>query len=474
MSLSLGSKQVLLFSSEHGWHLRPALIHIKDSLITRVDLDPNQEQIAAASHWFNDDLITPGFVDSHTHLALNFMRGRISAFGTSENLVEDVFFRLEELLTVDDVRAFTRMGAYECLLSGTTFAWDHYYHPYAIADAMMDVGLTGTVAGTLQDLAGPGRNDWQKTLECAQRLSQSTRHFNAGIFSALGPHATDTVSIPLWQSVAAVASSLNLPIHCHVAQSPDEFLRISGQYGCTPVEFLKRQGICDIPVTKNFVHMIYVSKDDLASCQSDDLRLIACPHSQLIFHYPAAFLDWWTHTLNWGVGTDCAASNDTLRVQSEMRTLATWPMTVVSHSFEFQHFRETPSPENAKKADALRLQRMKDQRITISREQLLNVMFFDSARGLSNECHTRGLTAGGLANLVIWNSEDPVFWPGFDPLHSLAFGDLLPAMKGLMTIGQWRGTIGNVRGSIVASPEYREARHEATRCLNHLLRRAGL
>jgi cytosine/adenosine deaminase-related metal-dependent hydrolase len=474
MPLSVGSKRVLLHSSEKGWTIEPAVIQVDGTAIKSVKTYPNAEQITATANWFGDDLITPGFVDSHTHLALNFIRGRVTPAESGKNLVENLFFKLEEKLTAADVGAFSRMGAYECLLSGTTTVWDHYYHGDAIADSMMQVGLTGKVAATLQDLSGPGKNEWETNLAFTQALHGSEYHKNLGITAALGPHATDTVSEELWRKILDVAEKNTLPVHSHVAQSIEEFNRIGEIYGCSPVDFLRRSGLFEVPVPKLLVHMIYAGTKDLSYCKSPDVKLIACPNSQLIFHFPAAYAEWWRQGLNWAVGTDCAASNDTLRVQAEMRTLATWPMASISHSPEYSEFRRSASKVQAQGMAALRNALTDEQNLLLTEEKLLNILFLGSCDEADRAGNPTGIKAGGIANLTVWNWEDPVFWPGYSPKRSIIFGDLQPALKGLMTLGKWRGTTGDVRRSILGSSEYKAARREATERLNALLNRAGL
>lgn len=474
MPVTVGSKRVLLQNPDKGWSIEPAILHIDSGHIKSIRCQPNAEQITAASHWYADDLITPGFMDSHTHLALNFLRGRVAAQQTAGNLVEDLFFKLEEKLTAADVAAFSRMGAYECLLSGTTYVWDHYYHADAVADAMIQVGLTGRIAPTLQDLSGPGKNAWETNLAFTQALSSSDYHAQLGISAALGPHATDTVSEDLWRKVVDVGERLSLPIHAHVAQSPEEFQRIQTNYGCPPVDFLRRVGVLDAATEKHLVHNIYVGQKELAYCNKESIRMIACPHSQMIFHFPAAFMDWWRSGVNWGVGTDCAASNDTLRIQSELRTLATWPMTSIGLSPEFSEFRRSTSPIQAQGMSALRQTIIGESSKWVDQQVLLNVLFLGNARGQTTHPKIGGLNPGNLANLLVWNWEDPVFWPSHSPLHTFIYGDVQPALKGIMTLGKWRGTVGDVRRSLLNSNEYKSSRREATERLNSLLDRAGL
>ena len=75
----------------------------------------------------------------HTHFDGGVSRNWNGGHG--ENVIEDVYFRVESALTADDVRAFARIGAYNLLHVGVV--WDHYYFGDAVADALLDTGLSG-------------------------------------------------------------------------------------------------------------------------------------------------------------------------------------------------------------------------------------------------------------------------------------------------------------------------------------------
>src|SRR5690606_37224016 len=119
----------------------------------------------------------------------------------------------------EDVRAFARLGAYESLLSGVTEVWDHYYFAEQVAEALVEVGLSGVVAPTLQDLSGPWAHRSLEELESTLTIAHSAKFAAAGVRAALGPHATDTVSDGLLRRVGQLALQENLWVHLHAAQT---------------------------------------------------------------------------------------------------------------------------------------------------------------------------------------------------------------------------------------------------------------
>ncbi len=124
---------------------------------------------------FSDRLLTPAFVNSHTHLTLGFLRGSLEPERARGNLVWESLFAVESRLSEADVLAFARMGAFESLLQGVGLVWDHYYHGGAVAKALFETGLGGVVAPTLQDLAGPGEGAAQRQLQATADIASSTQ-----------------------------------------------------------------------------------------------------------------------------------------------------------------------------------------------------------------------------------------------------------------------------------------------------------
>ncbi|MEE2755330.1 MAG: amidohydrolase family protein [Myxococcota bacterium] len=455
----------------------PRLLEITDGLITRVD-EIERSQIAAAVTPdaevtdLGTHLVTPAFINSHTHLSMNVYRG-IGLAAMAGNIVEDLYFHLESTLTAAEVRAFSRMGAYDCLLSGIGMVWDHYYHAQSVADALMDVGVTGVVAPTLQDLNGPGVQWLDQQWIATDAITHGRAYEKSGIYSALGPHATDTVSDSLWRKISDWAAKENIPIHAHVGQSIEEYERNITDYGCSPVARLGRLGVLASPVAFLLVHGQFVSRDDLGLLDKERHVLGHCPYSQVQFCFPAPVSIWQEAGIGIALGTDSGACNDTMNVQQELRLLAEGPTYRVTHSHLRRSFAEQSTQTTARSLDQFRVDERKNRTFMNDTHALLDTVWKTPGK-IHPKVKCGQLRAGHLANLTVWNLEHPAIWPANDIQRSLAYADAAQALHGVMTKGVWRGKLGNFANSILNSDDFKQAQAEAVRRFDELKTRLGL
>ena len=443
--------------------VRPAALHIDGSTIRTVELiEPN-----AYSGWVDehpevldlgDRLLSPAFINAHTHVVLGFLRGVAARAAAEGNLVEDLFFRLETKLTAEAAAAFARMGAYECLLHGQALVWDHYYHAEAVADAVADVGLSVVMAPTLQDLSGPGCQQWSAALAATERLA--ARSGRRGVWAAVGPHATDTVSADLWARAADLAQALSLPLHAHLAQSVDEYRRIHDAHGCSPVAWLSGLEVLSRVPAALLVHGLYVSGDDLDRLDPARDVLGFCPYSQLVFGFEARVDLWQGGGFRVAAGTDASASNDSMNVQKELRALGAIATRGVPFSAAYERFIEAGDRASVDAVAAARDSSFSAVGHLGTANRVLDAVW--TVPGALHPGFRAGvLEPGALAHLAAWNLDHPAFWPSADPLAGLAFADTSQALHGLWVGGQAVGTLGRFGESLLSSDAYRTARREA-------------
>jgi 5-methylthioadenosine/S-adenosylhomocysteine deaminase len=419
-----------------------------------------------------DRLVTPAFINAHSHLSLGCLRGVATVEDNAGNVVEDVYYPVESNLTAADVRAFTRVAAYESLLSGVGCVWDHYYFAEEVAAACREVGLSAVICPTLQDLAGPGKNAWEAQLESTVRLDDKA-WADDGIVVALGPHATDTVSDALWKRVIELADARELWWHAHVSQSFEEFERSLAQHGVSPVERLRRLGALDAGAGALIVHGLYISDHDTDLLDPSRHVLGYCPFSQLQFAFPLPLDSWRSRNIPIVVATDCAAGNDTWNVQAELRLVAGGAAFTTTASQEHTAFRDTPSLEHAEAVNDHRRAAFNARVSWAEPKRLLDTVWKTPGR-MHAGLPLGEIAAGTRANLLIWDTDHPTFWPRRDLLRALTCADVTHAIWGMVVNGRWVGERGAFSASLRESDGYRDASAEASKRLNLLLQRAGI
>jgi 5-methylthioadenosine/S-adenosylhomocysteine deaminase len=478
------SRNVALGGHTEPFRLAPALVEVVGTRIAAVHTPSEREGLLAMSERarrsgpvidLGEHLLTPAFVNAHTHLALVALRGldprtRFSVRG-GDNLVEEFMFRVESSLAPGDVRAFARMGAYESLLSGVGFVWDHYYFGAEVAEALADVGLAGVVAPTLQDLAGPGAAGWEGALETTCALDDDA-WAERGVFAALGPHATDTVSQGLWERALELAVARGLPIHAHLAQSIEEHERTHLRTRLTPLRFLRSIGVLERAPSVVLAHAIYVSRAELGLLDPRRHALVVCPASAQVFGFPSDVSRWTEDRARWAVATDCAASNDSMGPQKELRMVAGQRTLAATYSPGYQRFLEDGRVDDARAAWKVRAERFEGGAADATPERLLSRLW-SIPGSFHPKVRVGVIEPGALACLAGWNLEHPSLWPSHTPLAGLAMGEPLPALE-LMVVAGRTVARGRVSETLVTSPGYARARAEASTRLRALLERAGL
>jgi 5-methylthioadenosine/S-adenosylhomocysteine deaminase len=407
-------------------------------------------------------LLSPAFINAHTHLSMNAFRGIGGVASFAENVVEELYYRIETSLTAEDVAAFTRMGAIESMLSGVGLVWDHYYFGRTVADTLAEMGLAAVVAPTLQDINGPGRDQLEAQLEATISIDDDAGLNESGVVAALGPHATDTVSETLMLRAAGIASERDLPVHAHVAQSHREYQRSIERSGVSPVRALSRSGLLAAAPKMLLVHGIFISREELQLLDAQRHALGFCPYSAVQFCFPANVKAWEEAKIPWIAATDCAASNDSMNVQKELRWIGGLRGGATSQSEAYEQFfdgGDAAAAEERRRRDFASYQRFCDPRFLLSR-------VWSVPGSLHPKMPAGVLAAGHLANFIAWDTDHPSFWPGEDPLRALALNDTTAAIDAMMVAGRWVGERGHFHSSIVRSAAYREVCDEATQRLS--------
>lgn len=291
---------------------------------------------------FPSHALIPGFVNSHTHIPMNYFRGLADDLALMNWLSNHIWPAEKKWLSHEFVKDASLFAIAEMLRSGTTCFNDMFFFMPAIAEAIDLAGIRGNVGITIINFP----NNWANTLddEFAKGLEFYEQYKNhERITPTMAPHAMYTVTEDEYLiRILEIAEKYDLKINMHVQEPENEIDIVFKKSQLRPLQRLKKLGLLTPRLIA--VHMLHVNEEDfdllvecrpnVVHCPESNMKLASgvCPASQLI-----------EKGVNVALGTDGAASNNDLDMLGEMRTAA----------FLAKH--ETHNPESLNAATALKM-----------------------------------------------------------------------------------------------------------------------
>ena len=194
-------------------------------------------------------IVMPGLICSHTHLYGVALRG--SALGIKPpsdflQILQRVWWPVDEALTNDDAYATALAAGTESLTNGTTCYADTYSAPNAIArsldhiaKASNEVGIRGVISfeATERRSADEGARGLKENLRFIARKDRGRA------MGMLSLHASFTVSDDLISRTGEPSQRHAVPLTIHVSEGPNDDYHNMERYGKRSVERLHERGL---------------------------------------------------------------------------------------------------------------------------------------------------------------------------------------------------------------------------------------
>ncbi|ANF22404.1 amidohydrolase family protein [Thermococcus piezophilus] len=264
-------------------------------------------------------VVSPGFVNLHTHSPMGLFRGLADDLPLMDWLREHIWPK-EAKLTREYTKVGAYLGALEMIKSGTTTFVDMYFFMDAVAEVTLESGLRGYLSYGMIDLGDPEKtekevNEALRIMKFIDELDSDRVHF------VFGPHAPYTCSIALLKEVRRLANEHGKLITIHVSETMAEIGQIAERYGKSPVVLLDDIGFLADDVI--IAHGVWLD--------SRDIQILA-RHGVTVAHNPASNMKLASGVMplqrllnagvNVGLGTDGSASNNNLDMLEEMKLAA--------------------------------------------------------------------------------------------------------------------------------------------------------
>lgn len=271
-------------------------------------------------------IVFPGFVNTHTHLYQNLLKGRGDSLGLKE-WCETVTFPLSNVIHCYRREhgdnsigyAFGLLGAVEMLRSGITSFVDMDTISDPLLTAWQELGIRGR--GAIQTV-----NRWvpeslimpdeKRLLDIEALIGKWHGKGLQEIYIA--PSTIFTCTTEFMRELQMLAHIHNVRMQIHVSETRWEIEQSLEEYGLTPLEYLNSIGFLDDPVIA--VHCVHLTEKEMEICRDKDVTVSYNPKSNGKLGNGIAPI---TELRDLGVSlclaTDGAASNDLLDMFEDMR-----------------------------------------------------------------------------------------------------------------------------------------------------------
>lgn len=334
-------------------------------------------------------VLLPGLVNLHTHAAMNLMRGYADDLPLMRWLSERIWPAESRHADIEFVRAGTLLACAEMLRGGITTFNDMYFFPEGAATAVERIGMRA-VLGMIA-IEFPTRYAADADDYLTKGLAVRDRHSASALLNfSLAPHAPYTVADKTFEKIATLAAQLEIPIHLHVHETRHEIEESLRLHGVRPIERLHRLGILGPQLIA--VHAVHLEPGEIELLAHEGCHVAHCPTSNLKLGSgipPMAALQ--ARGLNFGLGTDGAASNNRLDLFQEMRHAA---------------LLAKGASQNAEVLDA---------------HAVLAAATLGGARALGMDVRIGSLLPGKAADLCAVRLDEWLLQPCFDPASHLVY-----------------------------------------------------
>ncbi|MBN1511236.1 MAG: amidohydrolase family protein [Phycisphaerae bacterium] len=197
-------------------------------------------------------VVLPGLVNGHTHLYSSLATGMPpprTAPTSFREILERVWWRLDQALDADGVETSARVGSLDAVRCGTTTLIDHHASPNFIVGSLDavergadEIGVRIVQCYETTDRHGP--DGARQGLEENRRYLDKCARRRDGRYAAMaGAHAAFTLERQTLEELGALASVFEAGVHIHVAEDACDEQEIRRRFGMSLLDLLEQTGI---------------------------------------------------------------------------------------------------------------------------------------------------------------------------------------------------------------------------------------
>jgi len=266
-------------------------------------------------------VLIPGLVNAHTHAAMTLFRGLVDDQPLEQWLNDGIWPAEKRWVSAEMVRDGTELAIAEMLHGGVTCFSDQYFFPEIVAETAIELHMRANVGTPVLEFSTAWASDAAEYLGKASDLVHDVYVDHPLINTCFAPHSTNVLSDEAFTDLRVLADQLDIPIQIHLHETTIEIENAIRDTGKRPFQRLAELGLVNSSLLA--VHAVHMIDDEINQMAAAGVSIAHCPKSNLKLASGTAPITTFREAgVCVGIGTDGAASNNTLDMLSELRTTA--------------------------------------------------------------------------------------------------------------------------------------------------------
>ncbi len=295
-------------------------IVINDGVIIDIldSADVFERYQASDVYQLTNQLLIPGLINAHSHLAMSLLKGYADDHALSVWLNEHIWPAEKKFVSPQFVRDGSRLAMVEMLKGGITTFNDMYFYPQSTAEVATEIGMRANIGLVVLDFPTNYANDPQDYLNKGFNFRDEWRN-NSLISYSIAPHAPYSVSDAAFKLITTYAEQLQMTIHTHLHETSAEIRESMQNFNMSPIQRLDLLGVLGPNLMA--AHCVHLEDMDIQLLEKNQVSVIHNPSSNMKLGSGVANIkDLFKKGINICLGTDSSASNNRLDIITEMRT----------------------------------------------------------------------------------------------------------------------------------------------------------
>lgn len=347
-------------------------------------LPPAKETIEASGQ-----IVIPGLINTHGHVPMVLLRGIADDMKLMDWLTKVIFPAEAKNVDADFCYWGTLLGSIEMLRSGTTTFTDMYYFEDDIARAVDKIGMRAVLGQTIIGFPAPDYKTTAAALSATEAFITKYKS-HPRVIPSSAPHGIYTTAMDVVRKARDLSIKYGVPFQIHARESPDEDAQVTAKFGKSTIQVLDEAGILGPGAILH--HTVTVNADDIKRIAAKGSSTSHNPGSNLkVAAGFAPVVELQAAGVAVGLGTDGAASNNSLDLFEEMMTAAK-----VQKAF-------------------------RNDTTVMSARTVFKMATIDGARALGLADRIGSIEPGKLADLAIVDPRVPELTPLYDVYSALVY-----------------------------------------------------